>query len=71
MTDRFWQALTGAQPEQFRKTSRKRHNPETTRKNTSDDYNGCLRVDVMRSCVLYRKIEGWVSAVTIVPAAAD
>ena len=40
----------------------------TTRKNTSDDYYGCLRVDVMRSCVLYRKIEGWVSAVTRVAA---
>ena len=41
----------------------------TTRKNTSGDYYGCLRVDVMRSCVLYRKIEGWVSAVTRVAAA--
>jgi transposase-like protein len=34
--ERFWLVLTGAQPEQFRKTSLKRHNPETTRKNTSD-----------------------------------
>ncbi len=32
--ERFWLALTGARPEQFRKTSLKRHNPETTRKNT-------------------------------------
>jgi transcriptional regulator with XRE-family HTH domain len=56
--ERFWLALTGAQPGQFRKTSVKRHNPETTRKNTSDGYHGCLRIDVMRSCVLYRKIEG-------------
>jgi hypothetical protein len=69
--ERFWLVLTGAQPEQFRKTSLKRHNPETTRKNTSDDYHGCLRVDVMRSCVLYRKIEGWVSAVMRVAATAD
>jgi hypothetical protein len=50
--ERFWLALTGARPEQFRKTSLKRHNPETTRKNTSDGYYGCLRVDVKRSCVL-------------------
>jgi hypothetical protein len=69
--ERFWLALTRAQPEQFRKTSLKRHNPETTRKNTSDNYYGCLRVDVMRSCVLYRKIEGWVSAVMRVAATAD
>ena len=69
--ERFWLALTGARPEQFRKTSLKRPNPETTRKNTSDGYHGCLRVDVKRSCVLYRKIEGWASAVTRVAAAPD
>ena len=69
--ERFWLALTGARPEQFRKTSVKRHNPETTRKNTSDGYQGCLRIDVRRSCVLYRKIEGWASAVTGVAAAPD
>jgi transcriptional regulator with XRE-family HTH domain len=69
--ERFWLALTGARPEQFCKTSVKRHNPETTRKNTSDGYHGCLRVDVRRSCVLYRKIEGWASAVTGVAAEPD
>jgi len=69
--EQFWLALTGARPEQFRKTSLKRHNPETTRKNTSDGYYGCLRVDVKRSCGLYRKIEGWASAVTRVAAAPD
>lgn len=69
--ERFWLALTGARSEQFRKTSLKRHNPETTRKNTSDGYYGCLRVDVKRSCALYRKIEGWASAVTRVAMAPD
>ena len=64
-------SLTRARPEQFRKTSLKRHNPETTRKNTSGGYYGCLQVDVKRSCVLYRKIEGWASAVTRVAAAPD
>jgi hypothetical protein len=48
-----------------------RHNPETTRKNTSDGYYGCLRVDVKRSCVLYRKTEGWASAAMRVAAAPD
>ena len=69
--ERYWLALTEAQPEQFRKTYLKRHNPGTTRKNTSDGYYGCLRVDVKRSCVLYRKIEGWASAVTRTAAAPD
>ena len=41
------------------------------RKNTWDDYRGCLRVDVKRSRVLYGKIEGWVAAVTRAAAAPD
>ena len=60
----FWLGVTAARPDQFRKVSLKQGNPRTTRKNTGDDYHGCLRVDVMRSCELYRKIEGWASAVT-------
>jgi transcriptional regulator with XRE-family HTH domain len=64
--ERFWLALTEAQPEQFRKTFLKHHNPATTRKNTGDAYHGCLRVDVRRSCELYRRIEGWASAVTTI-----
>jgi transposase len=62
--ERFWLDLTGARADQFCKTSVKRHNPLTTRRNTGDDYHGCLRVDVRRSCMLYRKIEGWASAIT-------
>jgi hypothetical protein len=61
---RFWLGVTAARPDQFRKVSLKQGNPRTTRKNTGDDYHGCLRVDVMRSCELYRKIEGWASAMT-------
>jgi hypothetical protein len=62
--ERFWLAVTEARPEQFGKTSLKPHNPVTTRKNTSDGYHGCLRVDVRQSGELYRTIEGWASAVT-------
>lgn len=61
---RFWLTLTEARPEQFSKIFLKHHNPATTRKNTGDGYHGCLRVDVRRSCELYRKIQGWASAVT-------
>ncbi len=66
--ERFWRTLTGAQPEQFRKVYVKRHNPLTTRKNTGDSYHGCLRIDVMHSCQLYRRTEGWASAATTVSA---
>jgi transcriptional regulator with XRE-family HTH domain len=59
---RFWLDATQAQPNQFRRPTLKRHNPRTVRKNTGDDYHGCLRVDVRRSAGLYRKIEGWATA---------
>ena len=37
----------------------KRHNPKTVRKNSGDDYHGCLIVYVRRSTELYRQIAGW------------
>jgi hypothetical protein len=63
----FWLTVTSARPDQFGKTSLKRPNPLTTRKNTGEGYHGCLRVDVKRSCRLYRQIEGWAVAATAVP----
>jgi len=60
----FWLELVCAQPSQFRRPALKRHNPKTVRTNVGEDYHGCLRVDVRRSAGLYRRIEGWVSAVT-------
>jgi transcriptional regulator with XRE-family HTH domain len=59
---RFWLEATQAHPAQFRCPTLKRHNPRTIRKNTGDDYHGCLRIDVRRSAEFYRKIEGWASA---------
>ena len=50
------------QPEQFRRPTLKRHNPKTIRKNTGDDYHGCLVIKVRRSASLYRQIDGWASA---------
>lgn len=64
---RFWEKETGAPAGQFHVPTLKRHNPKTVRKNTGEGYHGCLRVDVRRSGELYRKIEGWVSAVTTCP----
>lgn len=55
----FWLTVTGAENDQFRTPSLKRHNPKTKRKNSGDDYHGCLRIDVRRSSHLYRQIEGW------------
>jgi hypothetical protein len=55
----FWLGVTGLTAAQFRRPALKRHNPRTVRKNTGDDYHGCLRIDVLRGTSLYRKIEGW------------
>jgi transcriptional regulator with XRE-family HTH domain len=59
---RFWLALTGLDPEQFRRPTLKRHNPKTVRKNTGDGYHGCLVISVRQSSELYRQIEGWAAA---------
>ncbi len=59
---RFWLAVTGTKPEQFRSPVLKRHNQKTIRTNVGEDYHGCLNVDVRRSAALYRRVEGWASA---------
>jgi hypothetical protein len=59
---RFWQEVTGLPADQFREPTLKRHNPKTIRKNTADDYHGCLAINVLRSACLYRQLEGWASA---------
>lgn len=58
----FWLETVKAAPAQFRKTTLKKHNPATIRRNTGEGYHGCLRIDVRRSADLYGKIEGWAAA---------
>jgi len=60
---RYWLEVTGASAGQFRTPALKRHNPKTVRKNTGDEYHGCLRIDVRRSSSLYQSIEGWSTAI--------
>lgn len=60
--ERFWLGVTSAEPAQFQRTTLKRHNPRTVRKNVGADYHGCLVVNVQQSAELYRRIEGWVRA---------
>jgi transcriptional regulator with XRE-family HTH domain len=62
--ERFWRHVTEMPADQFRRTTLKRHNPATVRKNTGVDYHGCLIVRVLGAAELYRRIEGWASAVT-------
>jgi transcriptional regulator with XRE-family HTH domain len=56
--ERYWADLVGADRSAFNKTTLKRHNPKTVRKNTGNSYRGCLVIKVHRSADLYRRIEG-------------
>jgi predicted transcriptional regulator len=67
---RYWLGITNLEPVQFRRPLLKRHRPTTRRKNTGDDYHGCLRIDIRRSTGLYRKIEGWAAAAMASPDGA-
>ncbi|MCG6498944.1 hypothetical protein [Kitasatospora sp. A2-31] len=61
----FWADVVGAGPDSFNAPSVKRHNPKTNRKNTGETHRGCLRVTVLGSADLYRRIEGWWSAMVV------
>ena len=60
--EEFWARITNTDPGTFYKAVLKRHNPQTVRKNVDTEYHGCLRIDVLQSADLYRRIEGWVRA---------
>jgi len=59
----FWLQVTQADPAQFHRPNLKRHNPNTVRLNTGANYHGCLRIEVLRSGHLYKRIEGWCDAI--------
>ncbi|MEV7278002.1 hypothetical protein [Streptomyces sp. NPDC093111] len=57
--ERYWAELVGVAPAAFQRTTIKKHNPKTIRKNTGSTYRGCLVIRVARGAELYRRIEGW------------
>ncbi|MER7497609.1 hypothetical protein ABT033_34025 [Streptomyces pharetrae] len=56
---RYWADISDVDSSVFQKATLKKHNPRTVRKNTGDDYHGCLVVSVSQSADLYNRIEGW------------
>jgi hypothetical protein len=56
--ERFWANLAGVDTSAFQRATLKKHNPRTTRKNTTDIYRGCLVIYVTKSADLYRRMEG-------------
>ncbi|MEW2300420.1 helix-turn-helix domain-containing protein [Streptomyces sp. NPDC006655] len=57
--EQYWGGLVGADRSAFHKTTLKKHNPKTVRKNVGSDYRGCLAIRVSKGADLYRRIEGW------------
>jgi len=57
--ERYWADLIGQDVSTFGKTTLKRHNPKTIRKNVGAGYRGCLVVRVRQGADLYRRVEGW------------
>ncbi|WP_432145114.1 hypothetical protein [Streptomyces sp. bgisy084] len=57
--ERYWAELVGVDVASLQKTTIKKHNPKTTRKNVGEGYRGCLVIRVLQSAELYRRIEGW------------
>ncbi|MFI1032331.1 hypothetical protein [Streptomyces sp. NPDC020951] len=63
--EQYWAELVGADRSAFYKTTLKKHNPRTVRKNVGDSYRGCLAVRVLKGADLYRRIEGWWSGMVV------
>ncbi|MER7202257.1 hypothetical protein CG723_27340 [Streptomyces sp. CB01635] len=50
--------VVGVDASVFSKPTIKKHNPRTVRKNTGENYHGCLVIYVRQSAELYRRMEG-------------
>jgi hypothetical protein len=55
----YWADLVGVDGSAFMRTTIKKHNPKTVRKNVGENYRGCLVISVLQGAELYRRIEGW------------
>ncbi|WP_329328450.1 hypothetical protein [Streptomyces luteogriseus] len=54
----YWAKLVDVDASALQRTTLKKHNPRTVRKNVGDSYRGCLAIYVTRSADLYRRMEG-------------
>jgi transposase len=59
----WWANQIGVPVEVFRRTTLKRHQPTTNRRNVGEDYHGCLSVSVRKGRELYWWMEGLMHAI--------
>ncbi|MFB7914600.1 hypothetical protein [Streptomyces sp. NPDC056061] len=57
--EQYWADLVRIDISALQKTTLKKHNPKTVRKNVAEGYRGCLVIRVSQGAALYRCIEGW------------
>ncbi|MGW9023622.1 terminase gpP N-terminus-related DNA-binding protein [Streptomyces sp. NPDC055722] len=69
--ERHWADLVGIDVSDLQRTTLKKHNPKTVRKNTGDGYHGCLVIRVLQAAELYRRIEGWWCGIVGAATSAD
>jgi hypothetical protein len=60
---RYWLDIVGVPADRFLRTTLKRHNPRTNRRNVGDNYRGCLTIAVRRSTDLNSRIRGWFAGI--------
>ncbi|MET9886617.1 hypothetical protein ABZZ20_26465 [Streptomyces sp. NPDC006430] len=63
--EHYWADQARVDHAQLQRTTLKKHNPKTVRKNVGEGYRGCLVIGVMDSAELYRRIEGWWSRMAV------
>ena len=61
----FWAQLVGVSVDSLQRSTLKKHNPRTVRRNIGADYKGCLVIKVLGGADLYRRIEGWWSGLVV------
>ncbi|MFJ2025275.1 hypothetical protein ACIODW_15965 [Streptomyces sp. NPDC087897] len=61
--ERYWADLVGVDVTALRRSTLKKHNPKTIRKNVGETYRGCLVIRVAKGATLYRRVEGWWSGI--------
>lgn len=69
--EQYWADLVGVDVSTFHKTTLKKHNPKTVRKNIGEVYRGCLVVRVAQSADLYRRMEGTWYGIVVAASRAD
>ncbi|MFD7516750.1 hypothetical protein ACFV85_18335 [Streptomyces niveus] len=57
--ERYWADHVRIDPSALQRSTLKKHNPKTVRRNTGEHYRGCLVIRVAQGADLYRRIDGW------------